>query len=120
MTKDSLHPTERQWDDLAEAVEVAARFRRYFPRDGFESLNTSQLQVLLAVAVWPDLTPGQIAECLEMEKSSVSAPLNELEAAGLTATTEDPSDRRSKTSRLTDTGEALTSRYRTLLLGTNR
>lgn len=110
MAKDSLH-TSGEWEGLVEAVETAARFRRLFPRDEFESLNTSQLQVLLAVAAWPDLTPGQLAECLEMEKSSISQPLTQLEAAGLAKTTTNSSDRRSKTSRLTDAGAALVSKY---------
>jgi DNA-binding MarR family transcriptional regulator len=119
MTKDSVQPEEEQWGDLAEVVETAAQFRRLFPRNGFESLNTSQLQVLLAVAVWPDLTHGQLAECLAMEKNSVSQPLNELESAGLAAITVDPSDRRIKTSRLTPAGIRLAERYREVLTSTD-
>lgn len=104
MTKDSFQWQSERWSDLAEAVETAARFRKYFPRDGLGGLTSGELQLLAAIAVWPNLTPGQLAVCLELEKNSVSKPLGELERAGLIVADTGAEDGRSKTISLTLAG----------------
>jgi DNA-binding MarR family transcriptional regulator len=111
MAQDPVHGPSEDWSELAEAVETAARFRRLFPREGFEGLGPSELQMLLAVAAWPDLSHGEIAKCLAMEQSSVSEPLRNLLDLGLIASEVDPTDRRIKVVALLGAGEGLVSRY---------
>jgi len=92
-------------------VETAARFRRFFPREGFEELTSPELQILVTVAAWPDLTPGEVAECLSMEKNSASGPLRRLVELKLVSTTADGGDRRSKVLNLTAQGSRLVARF---------
>jgi DNA-binding MarR family transcriptional regulator len=111
MSQDSVHGSAGNWPEIAQAVETAARFRRLFPREGFEGLGPSELQVLLAVAAWPDLSHGELATCLALEKSSVSEPLRNLVSLGLVTAEALPTDRRSKVVSLSGAGEVLVSRY---------
>lgn len=115
--KDPLHGDDQDWTSLADAVETAARFRRLFPRDGFDGLTSPELQVLVTVAAWPDLTPGQVAESLAMEKNSVSQPLRRLEELRLIRTSEDLEDRRSKAIHLTSKGSRLVARFERNVMG---
>lgn len=102
--KDPVHKEIERWAELANAVEAAARARRVFPRGGIADLTSVELQVLAAIAVWPHLTPSQVAESLAMERNSVSKPLQELEAKGFIVSERDLEDGRTRTLALTPAG----------------
>lgn len=94
-----------------EAIRAAAQYRRIFPYGGFESLDTAELQILLAVSVSSGTTPASLAEELSFERSSVSSPLSTLESSGLVELAEHPDDGRRKLAHTTPRGEALVGRF---------
>lgn len=105
MSQDSLQTR------FAELVETAAKARRIFPYGGFENLTSTEIQALLSIAANPGRSPGDVADSLAMEKSSVSEPLASLESSGLVSSTPQPEDRRGRSLSLSPAGEALACRF---------
>jgi DNA-binding MarR family transcriptional regulator len=98
------------WSELASIVEVASQFHRTFPRRGLDGFTSSELQVVVTVGVWPGLTPSQVAECLHLERNSVSESLRKLGQAGLTES-RTGEDKRSRTLYLSGRGQMFVAKF---------
>ena len=91
MAKSQLHNLRL----LAETVQK--RFARY-------EIGAPQAVVLVALCARDDMEPAQIADRVLIPRQTVTSILDKLEAAGLVARTDHPSDRRRKIIRLTQEG----------------
>lgn len=96
---------------LRELVEAPARTRRLYRRGGFEGLEPSVLQVLVALHRESDRTVGALAEELVLRQPTVSTALAVLQRRGLVAERDDPSDGRRRRQRITRSGRALVGRF---------
>jgi len=90
-------------------VRSAALARRLFPRGGFDGIDTTGLQVLLAVAAAGDggCTVGDAADRLGLAASTGSAALEPLRTRTLVSQTGDPKDKRRAILHVTGRGNAL-------------
>jgi len=89
-----------------ELVEAAARARRLYPRRGYKGLDTTSLQVLLALAL-ADGTPcssESIAARLALDPSTVSHAIASLCQRNLAARTASEADGRRRSNRITNSG----------------
>jgi DNA-binding MarR family transcriptional regulator len=94
---------------LESMVRSAALARRLFPRGGFDGLDTTGLQVLLAVAAAGEAgcTVGNAADRLGLSPSTASAALEPLRARDLLSQVIDPGDARRAILRVSERGRAL-------------
>ena len=90
-------------------VRSAALARRLFPRGGFDGVDTTGLQVLLAVGAVGDCgcTVGDAADRLGLAASTASAALESLRERRLVSQTGDPKDGRRAILHATERGRAL-------------
>jgi DNA-binding MarR family transcriptional regulator len=70
-------------------------------------MGQPDLRVLLYLSRMPDATPKEVATQLEQASGSVTALLDRLERSGHLLRSAHPTDRRSLTLRLTDSGEGV-------------
>lgn len=91
----SLLTTARQID--AACAELLAS----------HDLSEARLAALLAVSAEPDLTPGTLAERLEVTRATVTGLIDGLERLALLERVASSGDRRSHTLRNTEAGERL-------------
>lgn len=92
---------------------LARQARAVFPRGGFRGLDAAELQVLLSVLLDSGRLVREIADELEMPRSSVSSALTRLEQKHLLSRTTDATDARTQRTALTTTGKALARRFLT-------
>lgn len=89
-------------------VRSAALARRLFPRGGFDGIDTTSLQVLLAVAAGDrGCTVGDAADRLGLAASTASAALEPLRERRLVSQAGDPKDGRRAILQATEHGRAL-------------
>jgi DNA-binding MarR family transcriptional regulator len=98
---------------LDAMVRSAALARRLFPRGGFDGVDTTGLQVLLAVAAvgGSGCTIGDAADRLGLSPSTGSAAVEPLRAQQLLSQSADPRDGRRAILLLTDRGHALVDAF---------
>ncbi|MEA2189743.1 MAG: Winged helix DNA-binding domain [Solirubrobacteraceae bacterium] len=94
-------------------VRSAAIARRLFPRGGFEGVDSTGLQVLLAVAAvgGSGCTVGDAADRLGLSPSTASAAIDPLRGRGLLSQATDPNDGRRAILHLTARGHALVDAF---------
>ena len=104
---------EAQRASVKHMVRSAALARRLFPRGGFEGLDTTSLQVLLAVAVEPPpgCTVGDAAARLGLSPSTASAAVGNLGAQGFLLQAADAEDGRRALLAVTPEGLALVEAF---------
>jgi DNA-binding MarR family transcriptional regulator len=96
---------------VRELLTVGVMARRLFPRGGFEDLDTTRLQVLLALWTGGEMTVRQLTEALAVAPSQTSHAVSDLVARGLADQVSDPQDARLRRQSITAAGAALTKRY---------
>jgi len=94
-------------------IRSAALARRLFPRGGFDGIDTTGLQVLLAVAAAGDggCTVGDAAARLGLAASTASAALEPLRERRLVSQAGDPKDGRRAILQATAGGRALINAF---------
>jgi DNA-binding MarR family transcriptional regulator len=94
-------------------VRSAALARRLFPRGGFDGVDTTGLQVLLAIAAvgGSGCTIGDAADRLGLSPSTGSAAIEPLRAQQLLTQSADPQDGRRAILLLTERGRALVDAF---------
>lgn len=94
-------------------VRSAALARRLFPRGGFDGVDTTGLQVLLAVAAVgaSGCTIGDAAARLALSPSTTSAAIEPLRERGLLSQGADPRDARRVILHITERGDALVESF---------
>lgn len=102
-----------QRETAREVLMLARQARAVFPRGGFRGLDAAELQVLLSVLLDSGRLVREIADELEMPRSSVSSALTRLEQKHLLSRTTDATDARTQRMDLTTTGKALARRFLT-------
>lgn len=99
MAKDSIQ-NELSPAEIAKRISLGidelSTVREKFPRGGFRSLDTLQLQTLLAIMKLEQARPRQIADELNVDKSAVTEPLQVLKGKRLISIKRDPSDARGR------------------------
>lgn len=96
-------------DCIEKLVDAAARSRRLYPRSGYRGLDTTSLQVLLALAL-ADREPCSseaIAERLVLDPSTVSHAIASLCERNLARRAVDRSDGRRRSNMITAKGTQL-------------
>jgi DNA-binding MarR family transcriptional regulator len=63
---------------ISRGVDQIRAYRESFPRGGFRTLDSLEIQTLLAVVALEESRPQQVAEALSVDKSAVTAPLRVL------------------------------------------
>jgi DNA-binding MarR family transcriptional regulator len=98
---------------LDAMVRSAALARRLFPRGGFDGVDTTGLQVLLAVLAAGEngCTIGDAAERLGLSPSTASAAVEPLRVRELLLQAVDPRDARRAILAVTERGEALIAAF---------
>ena len=94
-------------------VRSAALARRLFPRGGFDGVDSTGLQVLLAVAAvgGSGCTIGDAADRLGLSPSTASAAVEPLRARNLLSQKTDPHDGRRAILAVTELGDALVTEF---------
>jgi DNA-binding MarR family transcriptional regulator len=94
---------------IGELLDGAAKARRTFPRGGFRGVDSTSLQVLLALAIdaQPASSVAELAERLALDPSTVSHVAGALRSEGLLESRPDHRDSRRRELSLTRRGLAL-------------
>jgi DNA-binding MarR family transcriptional regulator len=100
-------------EELNAMVRSAALARRLFPRGGFDGVDATGLQVLLAVAAvgGRGCTIGDAADRLGLSPSTASGALEPLRTRQLVLQATDPRDGRRAILHVTDRGRALVDAF---------
>lgn len=109
MQPDSVPPGKRE--TLKAILESVARVRRLFPYGGFQGLRTAEIQILLALEAGGEGSPPDLAERLNLDRTSLSDPIVKLAAQGLVAVELGVGDRRHRMIQLTPRGSELVDSY---------
>lgn len=96
---------------LKEIVNLAAETRRHFPYGGYGGLDTAELQTLMVVEVLQRPSPSQIAETLNLDRSSISKPVARLEQHGHIKSVDRQEDIRRRHLKMTAKGRRLLDAY---------
>jgi DNA-binding MarR family transcriptional regulator len=102
-----------------ELADVVSRLRRAMRRaaraaDPASNLSVAQLELLSCVAERPGIRPGQLAEQLRLAPSSVATLVNGLRSVDLITRVTGTGDRRTASLRLTPTGNAAVTSWKSL------
>ncbi|MBK8294088.1 MAG: winged helix-turn-helix transcriptional regulator [Solirubrobacterales bacterium] len=114
MSQDFIQPNQRSGSGrwvIQEILENAAGSRELFPYGGFQGLDATEVQVLLASATTERTSLEAISVHLRLETSSASKAMAALELKGLITKAVDPSDKRRKFFRSTAKGRAVGRKY---------
>jgi DNA-binding MarR family transcriptional regulator len=96
---------------LRALVEVPAAARRLYGRGGFEGLEPSALQVLVALHLESDSTVADMVERLALAQPTVSLAVIALRERGLVVERPDPRDGRRRRQTITREGRAAARRF---------
>ncbi|HLI58574.1 MAG TPA: helix-turn-helix domain-containing protein [Solirubrobacteraceae bacterium] len=90
---------------------VRCVYQRKGPGRGFGDLEANTLQVLIAVALFPDRTVGELAQRLALAQSTTSTAVGRLQKRGLVRTTDGLGVAQPRPQRVTRSGRALIGRF---------
>jgi DNA-binding MarR family transcriptional regulator len=76
------------------------------------NLTRAQLRICFLLSCQGPMTPGKVADALEVPKANITGIVDRLVAHGLVSRREDPEDRRSYILRLTEEGQGQVNRLR--------
>jgi len=96
---------------LKAIVAAAAAYRSYFPYGGFETLDTTEIQVLVAIEAKEKSSPKDVAKSLGLDPTSISGPLSRMAERKLIKVTPDRNDARRRFLKLTAGGRRLVHSY---------
>lgn len=93
------------------ALDLARRYRRAYPRGGFEGREPAELQVIVSLYRASVRTVGELAGELELARTTVSHAVARLSEAELVRSRPDPDEPRAVLLALTRRGRSLGQRF---------